>query len=336
MKRKKKIYEVTLDSEVFAISLVEEPAIESDFIYLSKQKPIYLSISEKHEVVGAVLIPNKPIFRYDEETDEEFYIQFSAQTIEKLAYQYMEKQRGYSTTEDHEREIEDVFVVESFIKQDDNEYLGMDIPKGSWVCKMKVNNPKVWERIKDGELRGFSIESMVDLKEIKLQINNKDNMFNFSKKKKSLLSDEVIEEIKEIVAEAIAEAQTAETTEEIEEVAEEAAEAIDDVEEKDVVEAEEETPSEEPTEDAVEAVEEAVAVVAENAEAEDAPQLQEAIDALQAEVDALKAENEELKKKNQKLSKTPSTKPYNKNGKANGKNKFDVIRQLRDGSYFNE
>ena len=88
MKKKKKLkcYSVGLDSDVFAISLVDEPAIESNFIYLSKEKPVQICLetSEKHIVMGAVLIPDKPIYRNQD--GEEFYIQFSAETIEKLAH----------------------------------------------------------------------------------------------------------------------------------------------------------------------------------------------------------------------------------------------------------
>ena len=91
MKRKKKLkcYSVTLDSDVYAVSLVDDPAIEETFIALGKEKPlrIFLEENEKRIVMGAVLVPDKPIYRNQD--GEEFYITFSADTIEKLAHDFL-------------------------------------------------------------------------------------------------------------------------------------------------------------------------------------------------------------------------------------------------------
>ena len=86
MAKKKKLYEVRPDSLVYAISLVECPAIESNFVYLSEEKPIQVCLEqdEKHMVFGAVLIPDKPIYRYNQ--DEEYYLRFPKETIEVLAH----------------------------------------------------------------------------------------------------------------------------------------------------------------------------------------------------------------------------------------------------------
>lgn len=179
LKKKKKIkcYDVSMDSDVIAISLVDDPAIESNFIALSKETPkvIYLEKEDKHLIIGAVLIPDKPIYRNQD--GEEFYIQFSKETIEKLAHDYLIHDRNSSVTEQHDRIVEDVYLVETWLKTSEmdksNEY--MDVPVGTWIAAMKVENEDIWSKVKNGELKGFSIESFVNLNEIMLnKIENKD------------------------------------------------------------------------------------------------------------------------------------------------------------------
>lgn len=312
MKKKKlKCYDVSLDSDVYAISLVEEPAIEADFLFLSKQKELYLEDEYKHQIVGAVLIPNQKIYRVDE-NGEEYYIQFSAQTIEKLAHKYLENGRIFSTTQDHDAIADDVYVIESFILDSDN-YMGMKLSKGTWMVKMQCDNDEVWNRIKNGELNGYSIESFVNLDEIKLSKNQNINMEindSFWSKLKEIIKEVVTPEVEEPVA-----------------VAEEIVETVkEEVEEPVQEEMEEET---EPVVETVEEIVEEVVetVVAESESAEEAEEnLQVVIDELQAKVDELTVENEELKKKCQKLSKQPSVAPVSQNNK---QNVIDVIRQLR-------
>ena len=115
----KKKYKVGLDSETYAISLVESGAIEEDFIYLGKEDEVtklQLSSDEKHMVYGPVLIPDLNIYRYDGE--EEYFVQFSKDVIEKMSVDFMREYRQHNITLDHESEAPEVWVTESWLKAD--------------------------------------------------------------------------------------------------------------------------------------------------------------------------------------------------------------------------
>ena len=170
--RKIKKYKVGIDSETEAISMVTEPAIESDFVFFSKDKDIVkeaFSSDEKHMVYGAVLRPDFPIYRYDGEN--EYYLEFTSESIERMARDYMMNYRQGNVTIQHEEYANEVFMVESWIKQDMDKdksvSVGLDksLPIGTWFCGFYVNNNDVWERIKSGELKGFSVEAMIDLED---------------------------------------------------------------------------------------------------------------------------------------------------------------------------
>ena len=170
--KKIKKYKVGIDSETEAISMVTEPAIESDFVFLSKDKAIVkeaFSNDEKHMVYGAVLRPDFPIYRNDGEN--EYYLEFTSESIEKMERDYMMNYRQGNVTIQHEEYANEVFMVESWIKQDMDKdksvSVGLDksLPIGTWFCGFYVNNNDVWERIKSGELKGFSVEAMIDLED---------------------------------------------------------------------------------------------------------------------------------------------------------------------------
>ena len=170
--KKIKKYKVGINSETDAISMVTEPAIESDFVFLSKDKAIVkeaFSTDEKHMVYGAVLRPDFPIYRNDGEN--EYYLEFTSESIERMARDYMMNYRQGNVTIQHEEYANEVFMVESWIKQDMDKdksvSVGLDksLPIGTWFCGFYVNNNDVWERIKSGELKGFSVEAMIDLED---------------------------------------------------------------------------------------------------------------------------------------------------------------------------
>ena len=170
--KKIKKYKVGIDSETEAISMVTEPAIESDFVFLSKDKAIVkeaFSNDEKHMVYGAVLRPDFPIYRNDGEN--EYYLEFTSESIERMARDYMMNYRQGNVTIQHEEYANEVFMVESWIKQDMDKdksvSVGLDksLPIGTWFCGFYVNNNDVWERIRRKELKGFSVEAMIDLED---------------------------------------------------------------------------------------------------------------------------------------------------------------------------
>lgn len=176
MAKKIKKYKVGIDSDVFAVSIVEAPAIESDFVALAEQKQeeMFFQSDERHMLYGAALIPNKDIYRNNGE--QEFYISFTEESIEKMSQEFMKQYRQNQVTLDHESEANDITIVESWLVEDSYRdkanALGINVPKGTWMIGMKVNQIDVWERVKNKELKGFSVESWISLEEFEKQNNN--------------------------------------------------------------------------------------------------------------------------------------------------------------------
>ena len=112
MANKIKKYKVGVDSETYAISLVQDPAIEETLVALEKQKEIQVQLAneEKHMVYSAVLIPDKPIYRRTEDGDE-FYVEFTKESIEKMSQQFFKDYRQDAITLDHETNANDITVV---------------------------------------------------------------------------------------------------------------------------------------------------------------------------------------------------------------------------------
>lgn len=337
MKKLKKYSVVGDSSDVYAISLVEEPAIEIDYVAFDKDKETKPNLkfiedkqNEKYMILGPALIPDKNIYRnYD---GNEFYVSFSAECIEKLSYKFMRTCYGDGCfTKDHESFAQGCSLAESWIKTSENDKsvdYGFDCPIGTWFIAAKIDSIDLWDSIKKGERKGFSIESWVDLEEI---IENKDKKENDMSKQKTNLetmevNDGFWDKLKGIIAEAMG---TSKDDKTVEDAVEEAKAEADPVEE--VVEAEEETP-EVPVD---EVAKEVIDTVEDGAETNEtaAEDLQTVVDKLQEEVDALKAENAELLKKNQKMSKKPSAKVNVKQSAEKG-NPRDVIEALYNGSYF--
>tara|TARA_R110001592_G_scaffold19255_1_gene79244 strand:- start:775 stop:1986 length:1212 start_codon:yes stop_codon:yes gene_type:complete len=185
---------------VFAISLVNQPATEETFIAMSKQeKAITLSkVDEEQKILmGLVLQPNQMIPRVDE-SGNEYQMYFSAETIKAYSENFFKSGFQLNSKLEHETPIEGVTFVESWIvenpKVDKSYNFGMEYPKGSWIATMKVDNEDIWNNyVKTGELQGFSIDAMVELEEVKEEVNFKSNI-NMSKENKSILS-----KIKELV-----------------------------------------------------------------------------------------------------------------------------------------
>ena len=147
---------------VDAISVVEEPAIEEDFIALSKQQIKLAEVNaEKRILMGAALIPDKPIFRRSGE--EEFYIYFSKDTVAKASQMFLKKGNQNKATLEHAEALGGMTVVESWLIEDDvhdkSRKYGLNMPIGTWMVSMKVYNDEVWnEYVKTGRVKGFSIE----------------------------------------------------------------------------------------------------------------------------------------------------------------------------------
>jgi len=145
-----------------AISIVENPAIEEDFVALKTQKVEFATQNdEKRILMGAALVPNKPIYRRNGE--DEFYVYFSKDTIRKASELFFQNGNQNKSTLEHQAELQGLSVVESWIieseDQDKSRLYGLEMPVGTWMVSMKVNNEDIWENyVKTGKVKGFSIE----------------------------------------------------------------------------------------------------------------------------------------------------------------------------------
>ena len=171
------IIEMVLDDNserqgVYAVSVVNAPAIEEDWIALNKQIVELKSVDEdKRLLMGAALIPNKQIYRKDKDNNE-FYIYFSSATIKKASELFLKRNKQNNATYEHMKEIDGMTVVESWIIEDEqmdkSKLYNFSLPKGTWMISMKVDNDEVWSKVKAGEIKGFSIEGYFETKDANL------------------------------------------------------------------------------------------------------------------------------------------------------------------------
>ena len=316
MAKKIKKYKVGLDSETYKISMVTEPAIEVDYVALEKQNEeveIKLSSDERHICYGPALIPNKDIYRNNGE--QEFYINFSEESISKMSQEFLKNYKQHEVNLQHETNADEVFVCESWIVEDPYKdkanALGFNVEKGTWMIGMKVNNIEVWDKVKSGELKGFSVESAIRLEEFEKQ--NNDNM---EIKTDEMFFDKIKNAFKEVLASVSMTKQEEETKiEPIEPIAME-----DLAEDKPSEPTVTETPTEEPIPEPTEApkAEEPIETPQEPKEEPTEPQnepndnakhLEELINNLKEEIKSLREMNGNLDKKVKELSKQPSVKP---------------------------
>ena len=161
------IFELFIDEDnewggIEAISIVENPAIEEDFIALKSQQIKLAEVNkEKRILMGAALIPNKKIYRKSGE--KEYYIHFSEETVRKASQLFLSKGKQNNSTLEHEVELGGLSVVESWIIEDEthdkSRKYGLNMPIGTWMVSVKVNNDEVWDEfVKTEKVKGFSIE----------------------------------------------------------------------------------------------------------------------------------------------------------------------------------
>jgi len=150
---------------VFGISLVNNPAMESNFILLDKEDKQLFQMAKidkkKNTITGIALIPNKMIKR--KKGNELVEVYFSADTVKKISQNYLKNYYQFNTTVAHEKDVDDVFLTESWIVEDPEldktKSIGLkDVKKGSWALTLKLENEEVLKQIEDGTYKGFSIE----------------------------------------------------------------------------------------------------------------------------------------------------------------------------------
>ena len=162
-----KIFELFIDDEmtgVNALSIVENPAIGEDFVALNSQdKPVLLAEvnADKQILMGAALVPDRPIYRNMD--GDEFYIFFSKETVAKTAEMFFKNHNQQEATLEHNQKLEGMTIFESWIvedaEHDKSRAYGLDVPEGTWMVSMKVDDKNVWNNyVKNNKVFGFSIE----------------------------------------------------------------------------------------------------------------------------------------------------------------------------------
>lgn len=175
-----RFFELVLDEEkllhgIDAISIVEHPAIEEDFITMSKQQKVeFKEVSnEKRVLMGAAMIPDKPIYRLD--GDEEYYVFFTKETIRRASELYLMNGKQNNATLEHEVKLDGLSLVESWIiedsEKDKSRAYGLNHPVGTWMVSMKVNNDDIWDNyVREGVVKGFSIEGWFMQRETAMEV----------------------------------------------------------------------------------------------------------------------------------------------------------------------
>lgn len=165
MNKKIKVIEYGIDDAgllgVYAISVVEEPAIGVDFVALSEQHNVKFKEDFRGLLYGALLIPDQLIYRRNEETNEEYYVKYSKETIRAIAYNYLKQANQNNATVEHAKVVDGVSLVETWIIEGENDKsknFGFSLPEGTWFGCMKVENEEVKQQIQNKEVLGFSIE----------------------------------------------------------------------------------------------------------------------------------------------------------------------------------
>lgn len=176
----------SIDTGIYKISLVDLPAVESDFIAFDKQNKLMkysIENEEQRMVTGVIMRANFNIYRYDEEFGE-FYIKYSPETIKLMAEKMMIDNTFNNINLMHEdgTDVEGVNLVELFIK-DANKGINPvnfdDIENGSLFATYKINNDAIWEQIKLGTFKGFSLEGIFDIERTQFRKTNKENKNTF-------------------------------------------------------------------------------------------------------------------------------------------------------------
>ena len=186
------IDEENIKDGVEAISLVESPAIEENFVALNKHKVEFKTINEeKRIVIGLALVPDKEIYR--RQGDHEFNIVFSKDTVKKASELYLKRLKNNNATLEHqEEEIKGVSVIESWIvddvKMDKSKLYGLNAVEGAWVVTMKIDNEEVWQDVKGGKYLGFSIEGFFSDQLDKKEMSEED-----------ILAEKMFDEIQKII-----------------------------------------------------------------------------------------------------------------------------------------
>lgn len=160
--------DVLTDEEgIKIISLVTNPAVQREFVCFNANEEVKFSLDEERRVLtGVALIPDQKIYRKTED-GKEFFVQFSREAIERAAQKFFSDRNSTNVNLQHTYDVDGCVYFESYLI-DHNRGIApvefSDLPDGTWIVSCKVNNDEVWRLVKEGVLRGFSIEGDMDIK----------------------------------------------------------------------------------------------------------------------------------------------------------------------------
>jgi hypothetical protein len=163
------VIDETTDDEVFALSLVSEPAIQSNFVYLNKDgKKVEVKFAavdeEQRLIVGPILVPDMKILRQDSPNEKPYEVFFSKDTVKQAAQKYLADKRTNDITVEHRSPVDGVALVESWIVEsaiyDKSKNYNLNLKPGTWAGVFKVNNQEVWDMVKSGDYKGISLEGI--------------------------------------------------------------------------------------------------------------------------------------------------------------------------------
>lgn len=326
-KKRIKRYKVSPDESLcLAVSVVDRPAVESDFQYFSEQKiEKFVGVDgERRMIYGCALRPNFPIYRNDGK--EEYYLEFDKEAIDKISKNYFKMGFQSNWTEAHKDEVEGLTITESWIKEsmtlDKSIALGLDpsLPVGSWLIGCHCENDDVWEKVKEGSYHGFSIEAIIGVEEFEKQVEEL-NSNNMEIEANEMFWTKLVNVLKETFSKKNEEQTETEPTN---------------------IDLEEQTPAPEPApepspEPVVEPEPKPEPAPAPEPEPEPKPEpqpepqkdnhLEELVNSLKDEIKALKEMNTGLQEKIKDLSSEPSAKPINTNAKPGGGDTYSAWRE---------
>jgi hypothetical protein len=178
MEKKLPLYEMMIgdtiegEEEVDFIALVEYPAIQKNFLAFSQDfqedfravefNKFSIENQDQRIVTGPLMVADLPIYRRDQ--DEEYYVSFSAAEIKKIVQRFFKKGYQSKVNVEHATPVDGVFMFESYIIDREKGIMPPkgfeDVSNGSWFGSFKVDNDKIWNEVKAGTFKGFSVEGL--------------------------------------------------------------------------------------------------------------------------------------------------------------------------------
>ena len=156
------------ETGMLKISLVDSPAVMTDFVAFDAQRPVQMysvEDEEKRLVFGVVMRADFPIYRRDARLGE-YYVVYKPETIRQMAEKYLAESRQNNVNLEHQdgTDVSGVQMVQWFIKDEARGVVpaGFDVPDGSLFAEFHILNDEVWDAVKNGTYKGFSLEGVFD------------------------------------------------------------------------------------------------------------------------------------------------------------------------------